>query len=193
MKSMEIAPTSTTPPAAKPAVAGSHATPPTSSGRTLLLMLAGFVVLLIILAGFTIFSRSRARAQLVSDTLANELTTVSVVHPKRVPVEIKLELPGDITAFEETPIYARVSGYLKQWFTDIGTHVVAGQALAEIETPELDQELIQANAALAQAKASLEIARISAERWQNLRKSDSVSQQDTDVKVASRMRRWAGR
>jgi len=142
-------------------------------------MLAGFVIVLVILAGFTVFSRSRASAQLKSDTLENALPTVSVVHPKRVPAEVKLELPGDITAFQETPIYARVSGYLKQWFTDIGTHVLAGQELAEIETPELDQELIQANAALAQARANLEIARISAERWQNLRKSDSVSQQDT--------------
>ena len=98
---------------------------------------------------------------------------------------MKLELPGDITAFEDAPIYARVSGYLKRWETDIGTRVAQGQELAEIETPELDQELNQASAALAQAKANLEIARISAERWQNLRQSDSVSQQDTDVKVAT--------
>jgi RND family efflux transporter MFP subunit len=111
--------------------------------------------------------------------------TVSIIHPKRTPAQIQLELPGNITAFEEAPMYARVSGYLKHWFTDIGTHVVAGQELAEIETPELDQELKQATAALAQANANLEIARISAERWQNLRKSDSVSQQDTDVRVAT--------
>ena len=120
-----------------------------------------------------------------SDTLENAVPTVSVIHPKRTPAQIQLELPGNITAFEEAPIYARVSGYLKHWLTDIGTRVEAGQLLAEIETPELDQELKQANAALAQANANLEIARISAERWQNLRKSDSVSQQDTDVRVAT--------
>ena len=94
-------------------------------------------------------------------------------------------MPGNITAYQEAPIYARMSGYLKQWHMDIGTHVEAGQLLAEIETPELDQELNQADAALAQAKANLEIARISAERWQKLRQSDSVSQQDTDVRVAT--------
>jgi RND family efflux transporter MFP subunit len=106
-------------------------------------------------------------------------------------VQIELELPGNITAFEEAPIYARVSGYLKRWYTDIGTRVTEGQLLAEIETPELDQELKQANAALAQANANLEIARISADRWQALRKSDSVSQQDTDVRVATKSAREA--
>jgi RND family efflux transporter MFP subunit len=137
------------------------------------------------MAGITVFSRSKASAELKTDTLENLAPTVSVVHPKRSPAQIHLDLPGNITAFEESPIYARVSGYLKQWYTDIGTHVVAGQPLAEIETPELDQELAQANAALAQANANLEIARISSDRWQNLRKSDSVSQQDTDVRVAT--------
>jgi RND family efflux transporter MFP subunit len=140
---------------------------------------------LAILAGFTIYSRARARAELESDTLENLIPTVNVIHPKSTPAQFQLELPGNITAYEESPIYARVSGYLTRWFTDIGTHVVTGQPLAEIDTPELDQELNQANAALAQANANLEIARISAERWQTLRKSDSVSQQDTDVRVAT--------
>jgi RND family efflux transporter MFP subunit len=140
---------------------------------------------LAILAGLTVLSRARARAELESDTLEDLAPTVSVVHPKRSPAQIHVDLPGNITAYEESPIYARVSGYLKQWFIDIGTQVSAGQLLAEIETPELDQELAQANAALDQANANLEIARISAERWQNLRKSDSVSQQDTDVRRAT--------
>jgi RND family efflux transporter MFP subunit len=141
--------------------------------------------LLLVAAGLTVLSKSRASAELESDTVENVVPTVSVVHPKRTPAQIQLELPGNITAFEEAPIYARVSGYLKEWYTDIGTRVVAGQPLAEIETPELDQELKQANAALALASANLEIARISSDRWQNLRKSDSVSQQDTDVRVAT--------
>ncbi|MGA2246051.1 MAG: efflux RND transporter periplasmic adaptor subunit [Verrucomicrobiota bacterium] len=162
-------------------------TPPATrtASRTPWRLLAGFIILLAIGAGITILSRIRARAELERDTLDNLLPAVSVVHPKRTPAQIELVLPGDITAFEETPIYARVSGYLNQWFTDIGTHVVEGQLLAEIDTPELDQELLQARAALAQARANLEIARISSERWQNLRKSDAVSQQDTDVKVAT--------
>ena len=159
--------------------------PPSAPGRTPLLLVAVFLLVLAVLAGVTLLNRSRAGAQLTADTRDNQVPTVSVIHPQRTPAQLTLDLPGDITAFEETPIYARVSGYLKQWYTDIGTHVVHGEKLAEIETPELDQELIQANAALAQANANLEIARISAERWQDLRKSDSVSQQDTDVRVAT--------
>jgi len=162
-----------------------QAAPLSPAGRGPWFLLGGLGIVLAVLAGFTVLSRSRARAELESDTLENLAPTVSIIHPKRSPAQIELELPGNITAFEEAPIYARVSGYLKHWSTDIGTRVTEGQELAEIETPELDQELKQADAALAQANANLEIARISAERWQNLRKSDSVSQQDTDVKVAT--------
>ncbi len=178
-------PPSAVPHGAQLGAPGAQSAPPPPVARTPLFVLAILAVALIILAWVTLSSRSRARAELESDTIESLAPTVSTIHPKRTPAQIQLELPGNITAFEESPIYARVSGYLKRWFTDIGTHVVPGQALAEIETPELDQELVQANAALAQANANLEIARISAERWQNLRKSDSVSQQDTDVRVAT--------
>jgi multidrug efflux system membrane fusion protein len=164
---------------------GAEFAPPAAAGRTPLLVLAGVVILLAVLAGMTILARTRASKELESDTLENVMATVSVIHPQRTPAQVHIDLPGNITAFEEAPIYARVNGYLKRWLTDIGTHVVAGQPLAEIDTPELDQELNQANAALAQANANLEIARISAERWQKLLTSDSVSQQDTDVRVAT--------
>jgi len=167
---------------AEPPVAESKAR---SSARWGLFLLAGLGIVLAILAGITVISRSRASAALESDTLENLIPTVGIIHPKRTATQVELVLPGNITAFEEAPIYARVNGYLKHWFTDIGTRVVERQPLAEIETPELDQELKQATAALAQANANLEIARISSERWQNLRKSDSVSQQDTDVRVAT--------
>ena len=146
-------------------------------------LVGGFGLTLILLGGLTFASRARARAELARDTADSLVPVVSTIHPARSASRVELELPGNITAFEENPIYARVSGYLKRWFTDIGTRVTEGQELAEIETPELDQELIQTTAALAQANANLEIARISAERWKNLRKSDAVSQQDTDVKV----------
>jgi RND family efflux transporter MFP subunit len=196
MKTMETetgaaSPAPTVPHGAELGDAGAPSAPPPPAGRLPLFLLAGLVVLLIIGAGMTILSRSRARAELESDTQENLVPTVGVIHPKRSSAQIQLELPGNITAFEEAPIYARVSGYLKQWHTDIGTRVEEGQLLAEIETPELDQELKQANAALAQANANLEIARISSERWQNLRKSDSVSQQDTDVRVATSQARQA--
>jgi RND family efflux transporter MFP subunit len=178
-------PAHATPHGAELGDAGAPTAPPKPAGRAPFFVLAAIGLLLVLGTGLTLMARSRARAELESDTLENSITTVSIIHPKRTPAQIQLELPGNITAFEEAPIYARVSGYLKHWFTDIGTHVTAGQSLAEIETPELDQELNQANAALAQANANLEIARISAERWQKLRTSDSVSQQDTDVRVAT--------
>jgi membrane fusion protein, multidrug efflux system len=178
-------PAHATPHGAELGDANAPSAPPAPAGRTPMFVVAAFVLLLIIAGGITLLSRSNAREKLESETLEDLVPTVSIIHPKRTPAQIQLELPGNITAFEEAPIYARVSGYLKHWLTDIGTHVEAGQPLAEIETPELDEELNQANAALAQAKANLEIARISAERWQKLRQSDSVSQQDTDVRVAT--------
>ncbi len=183
------------PGAAPPASPGLHGpqlgapttqSPPVSpTGWGPLFLVGGIMLVLVIMTGITVVSRSRARTELESDTLQNLVPTVNVIHPSRTAAQVQLDLPGNITAFEESPIYARVNGYLKRWFTDIGTSVAEAQELAEIETPELDQELIQATAALAQANANLEIARISAERWQNLRKSDSVSQQDTDVRVAT--------
>ncbi|HEY3855540.1 MAG TPA: efflux RND transporter periplasmic adaptor subunit [Verrucomicrobiae bacterium] len=159
--------------------------PPAPAGRAPVVVLAGVGLLLLIGVGLTVMSRARANAELESDTAENAIPTVSVVHPKRTEAQIKLELPGNVTSYEEAPIYARVSGYLKKWYTDIGTRVTNGQPLAEIETPELDQELNQANAAVSLADANLEIARISADRWKKLRESDSVSQQDTDVKIAT--------
>jgi len=174
-----------TPHGAELGVPGAEVAPPGPAGRSPLFVLGAIGIALAILAGFTILTRTRARAELESDTLENMVPTVGIVHPTKTAAEMQLDLPGNLTAFEEAPIYARVSGYLKHWYTDIGTRVTAGQELAEIETPELDQELKQADASLAQANANLEIARISAERWQNLRKSDSVSQQDTDVRVAT--------
>ncbi|MGD1083788.1 MAG: efflux RND transporter periplasmic adaptor subunit [Verrucomicrobiota bacterium] len=171
--------------------AGAPSTPPSPAGRLPWFLLAGLAVFLAVGACLTLLSRARASAALESDTRENLVPTVGIIHPRRSPAQIQLELPGNIMAFEESPIYSRVSGYLKHWYTDIGTRVEEGRLLAEIETPELDQELKQANAALDVANANLEIARISADRWLALRKSDSVSQQDTDVRVATRDARMA--
>ncbi|MGD0814723.1 MAG: efflux RND transporter periplasmic adaptor subunit [Verrucomicrobiota bacterium] len=190
MKEIETKPGASSPAPAAPhgrELGGADAPtkPPGPPGRTPWFVLAVFGLLLIVATAVTVWSRVRDRAQLERETVENTIPTVSVIHPKRTEAQIQLELPGNITAFEEAPIYARVSGYLNHWLTDIGTRVQAGQPLAEIETPELDEELKQADAALAQARANLEIARISSDRWQRLRQSDSVSQQDTDVRVAT--------
>ena len=92
-------------------------------------------------------------------------------------------LPGNMQAFVATPIFARISGYLKKWYCDIGARVKAGELLAEIETPEIDRQLEQARADLATAQANFELARTTADRYQNLFKTEAVAKQDLDNKV----------
>jgi RND family efflux transporter MFP subunit len=110
--------------------------------------------------------------------------TVKIVTPQLGPGEETLILPGNVRADLDAPIYARVSGYLKTWYTDIGAHVKKGQLLGEIETPELDQQILRAKSDLATAKSNWEIADITAKRWKNLLATDSVSQQENDEKAA---------
>jgi len=155
------------------------------SGRGLFIAMCCLGALFAVLFAVVAWFRTQASAALEVETKENAISTVSVIHPQRTPAQVELELPGDVQAFEESPLYARVSGYLTNWVTDIGARVREGDLIAEIDTPEIDQELNQTRAALAQAEANLAIAKSSAERWQNLRKSDSVSQQDTDEKVAT--------
>jgi len=115
----------------------------------------------------------------------SQYVTVKVVNPLLGPSEQELILPGNVRADLDAPIYARVTGYLKAWHTDIGTHVKKGQILAEVETPELDQQILRAKADLATAESKWEIAEVTAKRWQNLLVTDSVSHQEGDEKVAS--------
>src|SRR5580704_1710993 len=111
------------------AAPGARSAPPAAAGRTPILVLAALGIALGILAWITLSARSHARTELETDTTENLAPAVAVIHPKRTSAQVQLELPGNLTAFEEAPIYARVSGYLKHWFTDIGTHVAAGQVL----------------------------------------------------------------
>jgi RND family efflux transporter MFP subunit len=108
---------------------------------------------------------------------------VRTIQPKLGAPSEELVLPGNMEAYTDTPIYARTNGYLKRWYVDIGAHVKAGQLLAEIETPEIDQQLRQARAQLATAEADSRLSKSTAERWKNLRKTDSVSPQETEEKV----------
>jgi RND family efflux transporter MFP subunit len=125
-------------------------------------------------------ARLKDAQQLGATTKALELQTVSVVHPKPGQATSELTLPGMIQAFSQSPIYARVDGYVRTWYVDIGTHVTKGQLLAEIDAPEVDQQLNQARAMLQQAEASLELAKVTAPRYQELIKTNSVSQQEVD-------------
>lgn len=110
---------------------------------------------------------------------------VTVVNPGNGAANDDLVLPANAQPYVDAPIYARTNGYLKHWYFDIGAHVKQGQLLAEIETPELDQQLMQARASLQSAQADLQLAQTTAERWQNLLKTNSVSKQETDQAVSA--------
>jgi RND family efflux transporter MFP subunit len=124
--------------------------------------------------------RKKTDQELGATTKSLEVQTVSVIHPQRGKSSSDLTLPGMIQAFSESPIYARVDGYVRSWHADIGTHVTKGQLLAEIDAPEVDQQLNQARALLNQAETSLALAKVTAPRYQELIKTNSVSQQEVD-------------
>jgi RND family efflux transporter MFP subunit len=126
----------------------------------------------------------QAEAQLNQVAKASAISFVDVIYPKTGSNAEEIQLPGNTQAFNDTPIYARTSGYVKQWYVDIGAHVKQGQLLAVIETPELDHQLAQARADLKNAQANLQISEITAKRWQNLLKTNAVSQQETDQAVS---------
>ena len=131
-----------------------------------------------------IVPRTFARRALAEQTAAMAEPTVAVMRPQAAPEMQEILLPGDIEAFQQTPIYARASGYLKQWTVDIGAHVNAGQLLAEIDAPEVDDQLRQAHADQKQADADRRLADVTAQRWKDLLASNSVSRQETDMKAS---------
>jgi RND family efflux transporter MFP subunit len=141
-------------------------------------VLALVIVVAIVVSG--ILPRINARAALDKETAEMAIPTVSVVRPKRGAPAQEIVLPANVQAYIDAPIYARTNGYLKRWYADIGAHVKAGQLLAEIETPEVDQQLRQARADLATAQANLNLSQITANRYEDLLKTDSVSKQETD-------------
>jgi RND family efflux transporter MFP subunit len=140
-------------------------------------------VVALIIAVWGIVSRLSARNALEKQAADAGVATVTTVKPHGGPGKDTLVLPGSVQAFYEAPIYARTNGYLKVWHTDIGTPVKKGELLAEIETPEVDQELRQAQADLATADANYELARTTNERWKGLLATESVSQQDADQRA----------
>jgi RND family efflux transporter MFP subunit len=135
------------------------------------------------LAVWGIVSRVSARSALSKATAAAAATAVVTVKPTLAPGTEALILPGSVQAYYEAPIYARTNGYLRAWHTDIGTPVKKGQLLAEIDTPEVDQQLEQAQADLATAQANYQLAKTTDVRWQGLLASESVSKQDADQRA----------
>jgi RND family efflux transporter MFP subunit len=169
-----------------------------STERPRTLRVVVLLLLAVLIAAGIVFWGINARIQTAAavkeTTRELAIPDVSVIHPKPGAVKDEVVLPGNIQAFTDSPIYARSSGYLKQWNVDIGGHVKAGQVLATIEAPELDQQVRQAQATIQQAQASLdqaianqqqgkaneEIARVTAERWKNLVAKGAVSRQEND-------------
>jgi RND family efflux transporter MFP subunit len=156
---------------------------PQRSGR--LKILAVVLILLVVGGAFSIARRLSERKALAAETEVLAVPTVAVVKPSTEPASDELVLPAQLQAFVESPIYSRTNGYLLHWYKDIGSHVKKGDLLADIDTPEVDQELSQAKASRQQIQAQLELAKSSAERWNNLRKSDSVSQQEADQETSA--------
>jgi RND family efflux transporter MFP subunit len=146
--------------------------------RWWIVFLALAVVAGLVISG--ILPRIHARASLDKETAEMAIPTVSVVHPKRGAPTQEVVLPANVQAYIDAPIYARTNGYLKTWYVDIGAHVKAGQLLAEIDTPEVDQQLRQARADLATSEANLDLSKITNDRYAGLLQSDSVSKQDAD-------------
>jgi RND family efflux transporter MFP subunit len=138
-----------------------------------------------ILVAYKVYASHAASSKLKDDTEALSIVSVATTKPKSDIGESELELPGSVQANYEAPIYARTSGYLKKWYVDIGTPVKAGQVLAEIEAPELDQQLRAAQADRASSEAGQRIAASTAQRWQGLRETGAVSKQDVDEKVSA--------
>src|SRR5712671_5555799 len=156
---------------------------PAPAGRAKILV--GAALLVLITAGAVTFMNRKSESDaLAKETEAVSVPAVAVVQPQSEAANDELVLPGNLQAFEESPIFARTNGYLLRWYKDIGSKVQKGELLAAIDTPEVDQELSQARAARDQVKSALGLAKISADRWTNLRKSDSVSQQEADQQAS---------
>jgi RND family efflux transporter MFP subunit len=143
-------------------------------GGVLLLAIAASV------AFWGIATRAKALSVVTRETRELAVPTVAVIKPDRGAPQQEMVLPGTMQAFTDAPIYARTDGYLRKWYVDIGAHVRAGELLADIDTPEVDQQLEQARADLATSEANARLAQTTAERYRDLMKTDSVSRQDLD-------------
>lgn len=157
------------------------ATRPRSRRGLAVVGIAGGLALILVVAN-GIWSRHASEARLKEVTEVQAVPTVSLISPTTGANKSSLDLPGRLEAYARAPIYARVGGFLKAWYVDIGAPVKAGQLLAEIEAPDLDQQLLQAKAALASAQAAEALATVTAQRWTQLGGANTVSRQTVDEK-----------
>jgi RND family efflux transporter MFP subunit len=152
--------------------------PPKRSGLFLVLVVT--VIVLVSLGAFTLLERRSQYRALAQETESLAIPTVAVIHAPATPGQEDMVLPGTLQAYVESPIYARTSGYLKKWYCDIGSRVHQGQLLADIDTPEVDQQLSQARADLGTSQANARLSEITSNRYADLLKSDGVSRQEVD-------------
>src|ERR1700687_29342 len=152
---------------------------PTKRNGIFLVLIAG-VILLVLFGVFTLLQRKSQYQALARETDALAVPTVAVIHPSVMSDQENMALPGTLQAYVESPIYARTNGYLKKWYFDIGSRVQKGQLLADIDAPEIDQQLSQARAELGTSQANANLSEITANRYEGLLKSDSVSKQEVD-------------
>jgi len=159
---------------------------PTPPSRPTRLIFIAQVVIVLVILGLIIglVPRWLAHRRLLAENHADTTVTVALISPVAYKPDLGTPLPAEVQAFTQASIHARASGYLTNWFVDIGTHVTNGQVLAQIETPEVDQQLAQARAELEQAVANLGLAKITADRWTDLLKTASVSDQENAEKQA---------
>ncbi|HEX4265152.1 MAG TPA: efflux RND transporter periplasmic adaptor subunit [Verrucomicrobiae bacterium] len=172
----------TTTPVPGPATSKPAAPPPAQIKLGRFAIVAVILIVIGLAAGLV--PRWFSRRALARETVENATQSVAVVSPSPGKSDMGVPLPAEVQAFVEAPIYARANGYLKRWDVDIGEHVEAGQLLAEIDTPEVDEQLEQAKAEVAQADANLALAKSTSERWADLLKTSSVSEQETAEKQA---------
>ncbi len=156
----------------------SGARPPTKN--RIFMVFFGIAVVLVIIAVFLVFQRKSQYQALAKETEASTIPTVAVVRPLPEAGDEDLVLPGTLQAYVESPIYARTNGYLRKWYHDIGTRVSKGEALADIDTPEVDQQLAQGRADVSTAQANLHLAEITAARNLELLKTNAISKQEAD-------------
>jgi RND family efflux transporter MFP subunit len=153
------------------------------AGNGLGALLRWFLILFfifLVLGTYAVMQRRSEHAVLAEQTERMAVPYVSVIHATPINTDSEMVLPGTLKPYVESPIYARTNGYLKKWYRDMGSRVEKGEILAEIDTPEIDQELAQSKAQLVTAQANLSLASVTATRYQDLIKSDSVSRQDLD-------------
>jgi RND family efflux transporter MFP subunit len=156
---------------------------PRTKGSRIFTILFVVVIVLVILGAFTLFQRHTQYQALAKETETLAIPTVAVIHASVESAEEDLVLPGAMQAYVESPIYARTNGYLKKWYHDIGSRVRQGDLLADIDTPEVDQQLSQARADLNTSQANANLSKITAARYQELIKTDGVSKQEVDNAV----------